>query len=131
MDKMNREERKKDKLAHYGDRNLVSFMQYDAFIDIDGDDIMHPDNDGDCLFTGDTEELMSGVPIRVLVVDGTKKADVVRCLGKLLDVIKKDDNPGSVDAFNKKVEKSIAKCEKAWAARERREGFKVIKGGKK
>ena len=35
------------KLEHYARRTLTGFYQFDAFFDMVGDDVMHPDEDGE------------------------------------------------------------------------------------
>jgi hypothetical protein len=77
---------KAELLEHYGRKDPCTFQQYDAFTGVEpGDCIVRPDNDGDCLFAGITEELMSGVwSVRVFVTDGTSKADALRALKKII-----------------------------------------------
>jgi hypothetical protein len=84
------DDRRLELLKHYNDKPVSSFTQYDGFAHISKDDyFMDPDADGDCLSSKITQELMTGnTTVRVLIAKGTKKDDVIRLLGKLLDFVK-------------------------------------------
>lgn len=88
---------KREKLLHYADRDAENFFQFDAFTGVEpGDGIVRPDDDGDCLFSGVTTELMTGcVSVRVLIVPGTTQKTAARALKKILDWIERD-----ADALN-------------------------------
>ena len=95
---------KKEKLLHYADRDAENFFQFDAFTEVEpGDDIVRPDDDGDCLFSGVTTELMSGVPVRVLIVPGVTQETALRALKKIQDWIERDS-----DALNPKKLHGVA-----------------------
>jgi hypothetical protein len=82
---------KAEKLLHYSEREPKNFMQFDCFVNSEEDSFMKPDADGDCLFSGNTVELMTGnVDVRLLVVPGTNTSDVVRILDKFKAWIQKD-----------------------------------------
>lgn len=83
---------KKELLDHYARRAPQTFYQYDCFVNIgEGDCVMQPDEDGDTTFTSVTYELMSGVPVRVLInPEGATKGDVLRALCKIMEFIDKD-----------------------------------------
>lgn len=82
-------ERKIDKMLHYAKRTLTDFVQYDAFINLkEPDFIIMPDDDNDCILSTYTEELMnSPVGVRLLIVPGTEKEDVLRVLKKMIGFI--------------------------------------------
>jgi hypothetical protein len=88
---------KREKLLHYVHRDAEEFFQFDAFTGIEpGDDIIRPDDDGDCLCSGVTTELMTGnVSVRVLIVPGTTRKTTVRALKKIQGWIQRD-----ADALN-------------------------------
>jgi hypothetical protein len=92
IDLMSLSKPKKDKLLHYAGREAVNFFQFDAFTGVEpGDGIVRPDDDGDCLFSGVTTELMTGgVSVRVLIVPGTTQKTAARALKKILDWIERD-----------------------------------------
>ena len=79
---------KAERIAHYMSRAPKEFIQLDAFInDTQGDE------NGDNMFKGRTAELMSGAPaVRILITEGTERADVLRVLGKMRRWIQKDKN---------------------------------------
>lgn len=86
---------KGQKLLHYFGRDAVRFIQYDGFVNTLPDDLMSPDQDGDCLFSSETIELMTGlVQVRLLIVPGTLAKDVIRVLGKMTTWIQ--DDPGAL-----------------------------------
>lgn len=81
---------KGQKLLHYFKREPKQFIQYDGFVNTKPDDLMSPDDDGDCFFIGETVELMTGyTAVRLLIVPGTAAKDVIRVLGKIIDSIQK------------------------------------------
>ena len=52
---------------------------------------MRPDRDGDCMFAGNTQELMTGLTnVRVLITPETSQGDVLRALKKVRKWIKQD-----------------------------------------
>jgi hypothetical protein len=78
-------------LSHYKRRDPKSFNQLDAFyVTHGGDDMMRPDEDGDCLFAVDTIELMEGATVRVLIPKGTDRLIAIRQLKKLAKWLKRD-----------------------------------------
>lgn len=77
---------KKRLLDHYEQREPLAFLKLDGFVECPaGDPVVEPDEDGDCLFKSWTWELRSGIPVRLQVLDGTDKRDVVRVLRKMID----------------------------------------------
>lgn len=87
-------EDKIEKLLHYFGKPLTLFNQFDVFTEVEpGDPVVRPDKDGDCIFGGSTDELMSGGPaIRVLVLPGTTPEVIQRGLKKIMSWIKKEPN---------------------------------------
>ena len=91
------------KLAHYATRDPKRFLQMDGFqVKGDGDDIMRPDKDGDCLFSIGTTELMAGATVRVLIPEETDPKVAIRHLKKFTKWLKK--SPDLMD-FAKPVKK--------------------------
>jgi hypothetical protein len=87
---------KRDKLLHYAGRAAKEFFQFDAFTAIGGgDDIMRPDEDGDCLCSGTTTELMFGASVRVFIAPDTSQIEAVRALKKIKEWVERD-----ADALN-------------------------------
>lgn len=79
-------------LKHYAQRPPTTFGQLDGFVlGKDGsDDFMRPDQDGDWLCGGSTNELMYGANVRILIKKGTSSQDAVRLIKKLLEFFKGD-----------------------------------------
>ena len=87
---------KKDKLLHYAGRDAKEFFQFDAFVGVkSGDDIVRPDEDGDCLLSGTTTELMFGASVRVFIAPDTSQIEAVRALKKIKEWVEQD-----ADALN-------------------------------
>jgi hypothetical protein len=83
--------RKADLLAKYAEKPVTAFSQFDGFIvSHEGDDVMRPDGDGHCIMCGDTEELMHGADVRVLVKPDTLVKDASAMLRKIADIIDRD-----------------------------------------
>jgi hypothetical protein len=84
-------ESKQSKLAHYERRQLQRFLQVDGFCRTRGDSVMAPDEDGDVVMLGMTQELMGtpgpNLPVRLLIHDNASPEDVRRLLIKMLDVV--------------------------------------------
>jgi hypothetical protein len=76
---------KAELLARYAEKIPCRFAQFDVFTNQGGgDDVMRPDDDGDCLFSGLTTELMTGLyAVRVLVTEGTPTSEALRALQKI------------------------------------------------
>lgn len=92
---------KEELLEHYKQKEPNLFVQYDGFdfTDSGGDDFMKPDEDGHCLFSTMTYELMSGAAnVRVLITPQTPKETILKLLDKIKLGIKSD--------LSKEVEKS-------------------------
>jgi hypothetical protein len=92
-DKTAKGRRKIERLQHYAECDLHKFTQLDGFIHVEPDCVMHPDEDGDQLFGGHSEELRRSGPhlaVRILIHDGTSHEDAVRAIGKLLAWFTKD-----------------------------------------
>ena len=85
---------KDELLKHYSNREPHLFYQMDGFFEPDGgDDVMHPDDDGDCLCSSETCELMTGITsVRVLITPATDKKTAIRQLEKIIDWIKRDEH---------------------------------------
>lgn len=78
-------------LRHYAERDPQSFYQLDAFTQVAQDDVFGPDDEGDCVMCGVTQELMTGTyALRVLITSGTTKDEAVRLLSKVVDAIRSD-----------------------------------------
>ena len=80
QEKVERAVCKGELLAHYANKEPHLFQQWDGNFDFD----MFADGDGDSLTCGTTWELREGMDVRIQILDGTKKADAVRILKKLL-----------------------------------------------
>ncbi len=63
------------------------FLQIDCFTGHLGDDFIHPDDDGDCLFYGVTDELNRTNEVRVLIPVGVDAATAKRALLKCLAAV--------------------------------------------
>ena len=72
-------------LAKYCERAPTAFLQFDGFFPGIGnyDPIVTPDSEGDCLFGGDTWELMHGADVRVLIKHPLGRTDALRILSKI------------------------------------------------
>lgn len=93
------------KLLHYSKKEVSEFVQYDFFINCEGDSLMSPDEDGDWCCHSNTIELMSGMPpVRILIVPGTPKEVVLRALCKIQNWIKKEpsSNVGEIELLKEK-----------------------------
>lgn len=86
-------ETKDELLKHYSTKEPHLFYQMDGFFMPDGgDDVMRSDDDGDCICSGETCELMTGYTnVRVLITPETDKRTAVRQLVKIIDWIKRDE----------------------------------------
>jgi hypothetical protein len=85
-----------DKLSHYSRRDPKTFLQLDGFhVTNGGDDVMRPDEDGDCLHASPTTELMYGAAVRVLIPGDTDRKVAIRQLKKLAKWLKR--NPDLMD----------------------------------
>ncbi len=82
---------KKELLEHYEERNPKLFHQYDGHDVGGGDDVMHPDEDGHCIMSSDTYELMYAADVRVLISPGTTRETTVTLLNKIKDFIQSND----------------------------------------
>ena len=101
-------EAKFEKLAAYAVKPLSEYVQYDGFIATEADCVFLPDDDGDCLFKVGTEELMNGnVGVRLLVLPGTKKADAIRVIKKILKWIERQDKPFQSRAEERREEEEV------------------------
>lgn len=64
-------QKKQELLDKYAGKQPTEFTQWDAFVDVAGDSVMHADADGDAVMWGETTELMSGCSeVRVLIRKG-------------------------------------------------------------
>lgn len=83
---------KQDKLAHYATKELKLFQQFDGFVIAEDsvDEVMKGDKDGDSIWAAQTQELMSGANVRILVSEDTTLEEAVRLLEKLTNWIKGD-----------------------------------------
>ena len=81
--------KKAELLAHYAKKPIVRFLQLDAFTDVVGDSVMHPDEDGDCLMGGQCDELRSCAEVRVLIREGISDKEAIRCLKKLTALLRR------------------------------------------
>ena len=85
-----------EKLSHYARRDPKCFLQLDGFhVTHGGDDVMRPDEDGDCLHASSTIELMHGAAVRVLIPEDTDRKTAIRQLKKLAKWLKR--NPDLMD----------------------------------
>lgn len=85
------DELKQELLSHYAARDPQSFFQFDAFTDVIEDCVMRPDPEGDCVMSGVTQELMTGVyAARVLITPGTSPEKAGALLHKIAHYITED-----------------------------------------
>lgn len=96
-EKVEDDNKKTSLLKKYIDRPVTKFRQYDCFIDSHTDDMFRPDADGDCLFSGDTDELMHGSSVRVLIRPEETRGNVVRALLKIAQWVNEDNSFKSED----------------------------------
>ena len=84
---------KAELLEKYAGKEPSTFLQYDGFADVEPDSMMRPDNDGDDIFLGTTQELMTGLPsVRILITAGTSRKTALRLLKKLRRWLKDGGN---------------------------------------
>ncbi len=88
---------KTELLSHYAKKDPRAFRQFDGFQVGSGDDVMRPDDDGDCLMGASTCELMTGADVRVLIPADTASADAITLLRKIITWIERD---GGFQAVN-------------------------------
>jgi len=83
---------KKELLEHYSYRDPFGFIQLDCFTNTPGDDVMTPDEDGDCLMSGATFDLMTGnTAVRVLIRPDVDKQTLARALSKMVTWVMRKD----------------------------------------
>jgi hypothetical protein len=89
---MKKKRTKGELLEHYAEREPTAFYQFDGWhLGVGhGDDVMHPDEEGDCLASGTTYELMHGADVRVLVKRGMAPEIAAQLLEKLTSWIRRD-----------------------------------------
>jgi len=87
-------------LAKYAERKPQKYLQIDGHhLPDGGDDIMRPDEDGDCINSGSTWELMAHNDVRVLIGTGVDAQVAVRQLRKIIDWIVRDGQQLMHEAF--------------------------------
>jgi hypothetical protein len=92
-------------LEHYATKQPAGFLQLDGFIDVEGDSVMHPDENGDCCMSGWNDELRSGgIAVRVQILEGTPHIAACRVLERLLAWLK--DGTFGRDADGRLVQQS-------------------------
>ena len=88
-----------ERVKHAITGDVHAFTQYDGFmLEHDGDCVMRPDKDGDCLMSGSTFDLRhsgSDLAVRVQIHKGTSHADAVRLMKKLTKWVEK--SPDDLD----------------------------------
>ena len=78
-------------LAKYVDKPVTRYTQFDGFIDAEADSFVHPDEDGDALFSGTTYELMGfDYGVRVLIPDNISAVAAARALTKIAEWVEED-----------------------------------------
>jgi hypothetical protein len=77
-------------LAHYCGREPKGFVQIDAFLTDQRDSVMVPDEDGDWISWGLTEELMHGSHARVLMPMDADTSAAARQLRKMADIVESE-----------------------------------------
>lgn len=71
---------------------VTRFQQVDGFNCCHPDgDLMNGDTDGDCIIITDTDELMNGAPVRVLIHQNTDRETALRLLKKILKALKRNE----------------------------------------
>jgi hypothetical protein len=71
-------------IADYTTKAIRKFAQLDLHLHVEDDDMMHADDDGDCLMCGVSYDFGNFDGVRVRFPAGTPPADVTRALRKLL-----------------------------------------------
>ena len=65
---------------------------------------MYPDNDGDCLLSRGTWELMTSCPeVRVLIPPNTKRNDAIRLLKKITKWLEREKDKIEVGEFSEEM----------------------------
>jgi hypothetical protein len=78
-------------LASAGAKPVRFFLQLDGFADLDPDHLFGPDPDGDALYATHAWELSrTGLPVRVLIHEGTSRATALRLMRKLTELAERD-----------------------------------------
>lgn len=103
---MNIEQLKQKLLEDAAQKPIHRFVQFDVFqrIEDGGDDIVTPDQDGDCVFGGGTphHELNITNELRVMVPEGRTAEEVIRGLQKIIEWIKSDPSCLNYDGWQEK-----------------------------
>jgi hypothetical protein len=73
---------------------IRKLLQFDVFQNVVEDDVMRPDEDGDCLMWGNNYELKNTDALRVMVPSGASASDTLRGLKKVISYLKK--NPETI-----------------------------------
>ena len=82
--------------SHYTKRDPKSILQLEGFhVTQGGDDVLRPDEDGDCLHAGPPVVLIHGVTVRVRIPEDAALKDAIRQLKKLADWLER--NPDLMD----------------------------------
>jgi hypothetical protein len=89
MQQLERMSRCKRKRLEYAEQPPTKFVEYAACgVSVDRlDYVMRPDSDGHYLCSRETIELMSDVPVRVLINPRTPRATAIALLRKILDAV--------------------------------------------
>jgi hypothetical protein len=84
---------KEQLLKDYANKQPAAFYQVDGYCDWpEGHSACSPDADGHALFKcSRTHELIDGANVRVLIEDGTSKADALKLLDKIRGVVESYD----------------------------------------
>lgn len=89
---------KEELLKKYASGKVRKFLQLDGWYVPDSRDcIMRPDEEGDCIFSGITEEFRRSdedLAVRVFIHDGTSREVALRLLGKLRDWLAREPGVG-------------------------------------
>jgi hypothetical protein len=80
---------KRRRLDQYAEQPPTKFIEFDAFdVGVDRIDyVRRPDADGHYLCSRETVELMTGVPVRVLINPQTPRATAIVLLRKILEAV--------------------------------------------
>ena len=76
----------------YASKPAQLFVQIDGFANVEpGDEIITPNEHGDCIFYGATVELRTtGLPMRVQIHESASRQDVIRLLEQALEAVEND-----------------------------------------
>jgi len=82
--------KRQELLAEAAKKPVKHLVQFDCFFNTPADDVSHPDQDSDALFSMAVFDLRNMDVLRVTLHVGTKREDALRGLGKIVQWIRSD-----------------------------------------